>query len=91
MEKYKLPPSHVLFQNQSIAELNMEMYEDLYVRKADIESDLDKDVTDKQPLLEQLAALNTALGEEAAVVDPLADKWERELAAGRIPDLDEEM
>jgi len=35
-----------------------------------------------------LDALNKILGDHK-VIDPLADKWERELAEGEMPDLDE--
>ena len=89
MDKYKLPANHELFQNQSYAELTQEMYEDLYARRLEFEDMLssgDKDV-DRDKVTEQLNALNVALGEEAYVGDTLVDQWEKDLAEGRMPDL----
>jgi len=41
-------------------------------------------------LSDHLSALNKVLGEtEDDVSDPLIDQWEADIAAGRIPDLDE--
>jgi len=67
------------------------MYEDLEVQKRDIESQLDEGTVGgatRQALMEQLNSINKALLIEAPQ-DALWDKWEAELAAGRIPDLEE--
>ena len=87
-EKYKLPANHDLFVNQSEAQLMLEYYEDLYARKQDIEKDLESNESDRS-LLSQLNAIGKALGEEDMEKDDLWDKWERELEAGLIPDLNE--
>lgn len=87
--KYKLPPSHELFQNQSLAELTQEMYEDLFFKKAELEDILENDDREnRENILEQLNVLNKALGEEYIVSDPLVAQWEKDLEEGRIPDLD---
>lgn len=98
--KYKLPPTHPLFEGQSMAALTLEMFEDLYVRREEIKRDL-KDVSsakERLELMDALQKLDEALGERDEATDPngpmvtgdpLVDRWERELAAGRMPDLDE--
>lgn len=74
-DKYKKPSTHRLFQEAVLFDLLVEYYEDLY----------DDD---------SVAALDAIRGEDGEVVfeetgDPLLDKWERELAAGLTPDLEE--
>jgi len=72
-----------------LAELTQEMYEDLFFRKAELEDILESEAkVDRENLLEQLNALNKALGNAQVVLDPLVDQWEKDLAAGRMPDLD---
>jgi hypothetical protein len=70
-----------------------EMYEDLYERKAELEALLADEMTpmrERTTLMARLRRLNKILDEDLEVSDdPLVDKWEAELAAGRIPDLDE--
>lgn len=56
--------------------------------EAAIESGLVKDTA---PLTERLAAVRRALGENGISTDPLIDQWEKDLAEGRVPDLDAEM
>ena len=68
------------------------MYEDIYSEVADIESLLDDDNVrqeERRRLSDKLRRLKRMLGEEVASEDDLIDKWEREIAEGRTPDLDE--
>ena len=71
----------------SLSEHIQEMYEDLLFKREEVERSLEERIGDKELLLRQLAALNRALG-EAISEDDLIDEWERELAEGRVPDLD---
>ena len=90
--KYSLPPNHELFESQSIADLNLEMFEDLIGRKRELEAELEAGETKNTgALLRALNEINRALGEAETGGDPLVDKWERELAEGKIPDLTEGM
>ena len=89
-ERYKLPPNHELFMNQSLAEHTQEMYEDLMFKRDDIRRNLESgghSSEESQALLEQLNVINKALGDDEEVQDTLFDEWERELEEGRIPDL----
>jgi hypothetical protein len=87
--KYKLPPNHELFLNQSMAEHTQEMYEDALYRRREIKAELEDGDGDSSVLLKQLNALNKLLGEEQEVQDDLFEKWEQQVARGEIPDLDE--
>ena len=93
VDKYNLPPNHELFQNQSLAELTQEMYEDLYYKWEGLRDMLDGDEKglDRSKLLDQYNALSKALGEDTEVADPLVAQWEKDLEEGRIPDLDAEL
>ena len=66
------------------------MFEDMISRRDEILEELET-AESKQAdwLVKQLNLLNEALGEEPYIQDPLIDKWDRELAAGLVPDLDE--
>lgn len=99
VQKYKLPPNHLLFQNQSFTALNLEMMEDLWMRERELS---EKTETEEGSVLNeahaQLQDVRKALGlvrdfAEAKVTgsDPLVDQWERDIAAGRVPDLDREV
>ena len=94
--KYKLPPDHKLFTEQSMAALNLEMFEDLWLREAEL---AERASSDEGMVLNevqaQLQEIRRALGilEDFGVAkvtgtDPLVDQWERDIAAGRTPDLD---
>ena len=83
-----------------MAELSIEMYEDLYARRDEVMRSL-KDVSgakERLDLMEALQGLDEALGERREADedgpmitgDPLVDKWERELAEGKMPNLDED-
>jgi len=85
-----LPPNHDLFENQSVAELNLEFYEELMTRRQEILDELDDEDTRSDEagrLLKALNSINKALGLEEVVQDDLIAEWERELDAGRSPDL----
>lgn len=94
MTKYRLPTNHDLFQTQSVPELMLEWYEDLYEEMDDIEAAIkDEAIVDAAELgrlQRRLETLQKALGMDVRIVtgDPLVDYWEAEIAAGRVPDLD---
>jgi hypothetical protein len=76
------------------------MFEDLYARRDEVAADL-KNVSgarERLELMEALQSLDEALGDRRASTeedgpmitgDPLIDKWEREFAEGKVPNLDE--
>lgn len=90
VKKYNLPANHELFETQSLAEITLEMFEDMLLKKKEIEKQLET-ASSKQVgfLYEQLNVLNAALGEAVIVEDELVDRWERELEQGITPDLNE--
>lgn len=96
-EKYGRPAGPALFLDWTEAELYQERYEDLYERKRVLEARIDHHADygdpsdDVKPLMDELRGINEILGEHDPnlVEDPLADKWDRELAEGKIPDLTE--
>ena len=70
------------------------MYEDAYERKLDLETllkDPEMRHEERRQISQKLRRIYEALGETdmAYGEDPLADKWERELAEGKVPNLDE--
>jgi len=65
----------------------VEMYEDLYGRRAELMAAIEQG-TPTAEAVQALNAINAALGEQVYVADPLADRWDADLAAGRVPDLD---
>ena len=74
VKKYQLPWTHDLAQEQTESDLLVEFYEDIY---------------QKNP-----SEARKALGKDGEFFfentgDPLFDKWERELAVGLTPDLEE--
>jgi hypothetical protein len=97
--KYKLPATHPLFEGQSMAALSLEMYEDLYARRDEIQREIKDAPSAKErlELMDALQKLDEALGEREAAKndgpmitgDALFDRWEKILAEGGVPDLDE--
>lgn len=74
---------------QSMSELTLEMFEDMLIKKQEIMEALENaDTKQTNALYEQLNVINEALGEKAQVQDELIEQWERELAAGIMPDLE---
>lgn len=58
----------------------------------DLEADLDEaSASDRSEIMKRLVRVRQALGDKTASTDPLIDKWERELADGKTPDLYEEL
>lgn len=96
IQKYKLPSSHALFQGQSIASLNLEMMEDLWMRERELADEIkNEEGTAQNQAIGQFQEIRKALGiaqefEKPRVTgdDPLIDQWERDIAAGKVPDLD---
>lgn len=86
-----MPPNHELFESQSIAELHLEFFEDMYAQRDEVISLLESDEKhiDHEKLYKQLNAINKALDLPEIAADPLIDKWEKELAEGLEPDLEE--
>lgn len=73
-----------------MAELTLEMYEDLYARRAEILDTIEHGSCSTETM-QALNNLNAVLGEQEYVQDALVDQWERDLAAGRTPDLNAEV
>lgn len=68
------------------------MLVDTFMEKLAIETAMEDNDGDYARLADRLAELNKALGEKKThSADPLADKWEREIAEGKIPDFMEGM
>lgn len=94
-KKYNRPPNDPLFLERPEACWVREMYEDVYDRKVEIEGLLEDETLkfdERRMYSQKLRAIYKALGEQDVTMgeDPLADKWERELAAGITPNLDEQ-
>ncbi len=91
VEKYKLPPNHPLFLERTTVSLRLEQYEDMLVRRDELLEKMKEapDSKSKSVLLESANDIGEFFGLRAEVEDELVDKWERELEAGDVPDLDE--
>jgi len=73
-----------------MAELSLEMYEDMLLRREEIMEQLETANSKvSSGLYEQLNSINVALGEPPVVQDELVERWERELEQGIMPDLNE--
>lgn len=77
-----------------MAELNQEMIEDLLVRKRELLAELTDEEDEprlqrRQELHRQLQYINRALGDPMESDDALVDQWERDLAEGRVPNLED--
>jgi hypothetical protein len=87
-----LPTNHPLFLEQTVAELNQEMIEDLLIRKREVVAELESEDTrmqERQVLARQLKSLNEALGDPQEREDDLIDQWEQDLEEGRVPNLED--
>jgi len=70
--------------------LLQERYEDLYAEKEELLARFEDDNEDANALMLRINAISEALDDGDSVTDdPLIDKWEADLAAGRMPDLSE--
>lgn len=68
----------------------LELYEDLVFRKQELESSLeDVDAKEFNQVLKSIEQIDKVLGLESGTGDPLIDKWEKEIAEGKTPNLDE--
>ncbi|OGO08145.1 MAG: hypothetical protein A2Y61_00225 [Chloroflexi bacterium RBG_13_60_13] len=88
--KYKRPPTDPLFENQTAAELRLEMYEDLLAQREEILERMEgeSDMRERRDLHERLSKINGMFGfAPDQGQDDLIDEWERDLAEGRVPDL----
>lgn len=86
--KYKRPASDPLFLNRSWPEWQVEMFEDMLTQREILLERVANGEVDSKDGAAAIEGLNKILG-DVPVADTLVDKWERELAAGKIPDLDE--
>jgi len=75
---------------RSWAEWQVEMYEDLYVRRNDIKAQITDGDVDQRKAIKVLNAIEGLLGDPSGSgSDPMVDKWERELDEGKTPDLND--
>lgn len=87
-DKYKAPSTDPRFTCRSYAEWTIELLEDTIERRDILRQQVEAGEISATAGDEALRRLNEALGEEAEGFDPLVDQWERDLAEGRMPDLD---
>ncbi len=89
--KYNLPPNHPLLLDLTLAELALDWYNDRYMTRAAIQARLEIATSheEESSLRTRLNDINVSLGEAEEVEDELIDKWERELAEGKMPNLSE--
>lgn len=93
-KKYSRPPNDLLFLEKPESFWIREMYEDTYDRKVELETLLEDESLkheDRRLYSKRLRSIYKALGEGDPTMgeDPLIDKWEREMAEGLTPNLDE--
>jgi len=89
-KKYRLPANHDLFIARSYAEWHLEYLEDLYFDRQAVIEELEYATGDEVRALQgQLRSLSEALGIEASYNDPLVEKWEQEIAEGKVPSFEE--
>lgn len=90
MDKYKRPPNDPLYQARSWVEWRIEMYEDLMSRRDELKEGIKDGTLDQGKADSLIRAIEAVLEEKAPQSDdPLIDKWEAELEAGLVPNLDE--
>lgn len=87
--KYNLPINDPLYRDRTHADLIVELLQDLHERRTEIEAHLRLGTGgERADLEEQLAAINTALGEEmTSSTDEWLEEVEAALAAGQMPSL----
>lgn len=91
VNKYQLPTSHPTFQNLTLAEMQLEMLQDFAHRRVELRGLLGEKGYDADYLTGQINAINEVFGDSMESWDPLVDKWEREIAEGKVPDLNEQL
>lgn len=88
--KYNAPSNDPRFLSRSIAEWTIELLEDTYERREEVRQQIESGQVRFSDGEAMLRKLSEALGEQPEGFDPLIDEWERDLAEGRVPDLDKE-
>lgn len=88
VDKYKRPTTDARYLSRSWPEWQVEMFEDMLAQRESILERVSAGEVDAKEGATIIDALNKLLGDERTV-DPLVDKWERELASGKVPNLDE--
>lgn len=88
VDKYKIPTNSPLFQSRSWAEWQIEMFEDMFTRRDELKEKLEDGELDSKVAMPILNSLNKALDGEEFVLDEKVDEWEKELAEGKIPNLE---
>jgi hypothetical protein len=91
VSKYTRPSNDPLFQDRCWVEWQIEMYEDLYVRRNELKEQMAESDShvDHAKATQALAAIDALLGEGSGETeDALVDQWERDLDAGIVPDLE---
>ena len=75
--KYSLPANHDLFQSRSLADLQLEMLEDMADRREMYREQLrTAKGAESESLMRQINAISEVFGDKPDVFDPLIDKWE---------------
>ena len=90
-ERYKRPPNDPSLERLTPAELELAMYRDLISRKKELESQLENSApgVNRTKIVDAIGEIDELMTGVNSAADPLIDKWEREIAEGKIPDLDE--
>ena len=60
----------------------------MYDQRDEIRNEIEEGSDNNEVLLRRLNAINKILEEDEEVQDELFDQWERDLAEGKMPDLD---
>jgi hypothetical protein len=94
--KYNRPPNDPFFTDQSVPEITLEMFEDLLLKRQALQDSLEQEefvgregAERYERTRQKINEISRVFGEDEQVQDDLVDKWEREIAEGRTPDLDE--
>ena len=88
-KKHKLPPNHPLFQTQTLEDLLLEFYGDLWAEKSQLEAGLSSaEPGERMAIEDRLRELAKVFGENPDFGDPLVAYWEEQEARGEVPDLD---
>ena len=90
IKKYGLPSTHPAFLNTNLSEMQLEMLQDLLSRRRELREALDEKGANVDSIMKQINSINEVFNDKVEYIDPLIDKWDRELAEGKIPNLDEQ-
>lgn len=88
--KYNRPPNDPMFEDQAEAELQLEMFEDLLLQRERIIEKLRThlDPRERLDLKERLQEIDEVFDYKVELgEDELIDEWEKDIEAGRTPDL----